>query len=317
MIKEEKTQEIIRLYNLGKSSKTVGDIVGISATQVRRILKKSGIESHSIKTNEIIEKEIIDLYIKNNLSSEKIAEKLNICSTTICRILKRNNIDLKGAVKFNRKYNINESFLDVIDTQEKAYFLGFMFADGNVHSKSSEIKICLHNKDIHILELFSNIFYGFKHLIYEKEGKYVTFLIWSAKLKKKLIEYGCVPAKTFKISMPVSIPEPLMSHFFRGLYDGDGCINFNGNKLRIILTGYSRFLEEIKCYLQTTLNITPIIAQTKKLKNVSDLSILRHEDGLMFLDWLYKDSTIYLNRKFEKYQVVKEFFKDKYVRKHQ
>lgn len=298
----------IELHSLGKSTYEVAKAFNISQTQVRRILLKNNIQPHSIKTDDVTEDNIL-MYYNNGLSSEQIAKDMNISPTTVCRVIKRKGFELKKAGYFNRKYSLNETFLDDIDTQEKAYFLGFMYADGCVHKRKNNFNITLHAKDVELLEKFSHIFYGFDKIV-TTDGGYKALTIYSSKLCLKLIENGCMPAKTFKIKFPHHLPKELISHFLRGLYDGDGCIYIaESGRVRVSLTGYSEFLTEVKQYLHA-LNIYSILRIVKGDK-VADLSVSKNYDSREFLRYLYKDANIYLDRKFKKYLEAMEILEKK------
>ncbi len=103
--------------------------------------------------------------------------------------VKTNN---KGEFEFTYlrkgKYNIDEKWLDEIDTQDKAYFLGLMFSDGNVNSKSNGITLALMHSDKEILEKLSIILYGFIKL--EKYKDATNLCLYSKVLKERLIENG-------------------------------------------------------------------------------------------------------------------------------
>ena len=298
--------KIIKLYDAGHSFKTIKEMTGEAPTSIRREFKRIGKTSRSTKTDKEIEDQIIIDY-NNNISSEKLAVKYKMNATTICRIVKRNDGKIKGAGFFNREYDINNNFLNEVDTQEKAYFLGFMFADGYVHKNEMSIKIELHEQDIDILKKIQKlIFFNKDSKIGVDKEIYRYFTVRSQQLIKDLAKHGCMNCKTFKVSFPKTVPEHLLSHFFRGLFDGDGCLRLNEeNRATIGLTGYKAFLEEIQEYLIKTLGIFVRISDYKDKPNVSDLHIGRNIDMLKMLDWLYKDATIYLDRKYAKYLDMK------------
>ena len=301
-ITEEQEALVVSLYQDGKSTHIVSEETKISQSQVCRILRKRNISTRGLKTDDNIEEHIVQEY-NNGVSSEKIAQELDLNASTICRILKRKGIGLKHAKHFNRKYQINESFLDVIDTQEKAYFLGFMYADGAVHKEAPSFKLELHVQDMDILEKFQRLlFIGDVSKIGTDRIKYKYFSIRSKRLRDKLIENGCVPAKTFKVSLPKTLSEELMHHFLRGLYDGDGCINIcESGRVRVILTGYYNFLLEIKEYLSTKHGISGLLRADEN-NRVADLVVSKNYDAQKFLEYLYTDANIYLDRKYTKYQ---------------
>lgn len=298
--------EIIKLYKAGLSGKKIEEQTGVSASQVRRILKKHNIQARSNKTEDSIEKDIVAKY-NEGLSSEQIAKELELDPTTICRILKRNNIDLKGAGHFNRQYGINEDFFNVINTEEKAYFLGFWYADGYVHSNRTCIRLCLHKQDIDVLHKFKSlVFTGNYELNYAEEDQYVSLYVYSHIMRDDLIKQGCGPRKTFNITMP-NLSENLMPHFLRGLFDGDGCIYFpyDGKRVVIKLTGYLSFMHEVKQFMEKY-DIHGYSHNVKQKELVGEFVISKQQEVHKMLNYLYKDATIYLDRKYKKYLRAKE-----------
>jgi intein-encoded DNA endonuclease-like protein len=240
-----------------------------------------------------------------------IAKELDLNPTTICRILKRNNINIKGAGYFNRQYEINENFFNTIDNEEKAYFLGFWYADGYVHSNRTSIRLCLHKQDIDVLLKFKSlVFTGNYELTYAEEDKYISLYVYSHIMRDDLIKHGCGPRKTFNITMP-NLPEILMPHFFRGLYDGDGCIYISPkNTVTVRLTGYLPFMKEIQQYMQKH-DVSGNSRNVKHKELVGEFAIASQQEVDKMLDYLYKDAIIYLDRKYKKYLRAKEIFREK------
>lgn len=299
-------EEIANLYNSGLSIQKVSELSGISNTQIRRILKKLNIKSRSHRTNQVIEHQIFERY-NNGENSELIAKNLNINPSTVCRIIKRLGGNIRSPKENKRKYNIIHNYFENIDCEYKAYFLGFLMADGNVHCKYNSAKLSVHEQDIDILEkLRSALFPNEKPKICSDRNIYKILNITSSQIKNDLISYGCVPNKTFKLKLP-SLGN-LQRHFLRGFYDGDGCINISNNRVRSILTGYTGMLKEIQKFLHT-LNIDSIISEVKP--NVSSLVVSKNKDTYMMLNFLYKDSTIFLNRKYNKYKDCIQILEDK------
>lgn len=322
-----KTQinEIIEKYQSGQTPKQIGEEYGIYNNSVTRILRKLNIpRTQQIRTPKEIIPEIIELYL-GGMSSEKIATKFNLIGSTICRILKENNIKIRSITEAHRKYKIDTRFMQIIDTEEKAYFLGLMYSDGNVSSRGTTIKITLHNQDIDILQKLSNIIYGFdyvkehKHTIPYNDGTpkiYNTLYIVSKEMKEDLGNLGCVPNKTFVIDFPNNtiVPENLKRHFIRGYLDGDGSIskypflwvNFSGNE---------KFINGLNDYLTKTNNIKSKLRNKKNTKNYS-FDIRSYDNIIKFLDYIYEDSKIHLNRKYDKYLKLKEHYDPSKTRKY-
>lgn len=296
----EKEKQAIDTYLSGLSFKETSKRVGISATQIRRIFKKYNLESRSTKTDKDIENKIIEHY-KNGKSSEEIAKFIELDPSTVCRILKRNGIDLKGAGHFNRKYEIDEYFFEKIDTEEKAYVLGFLYADGCVSSRGNSFRFILHSKDIDILEKIRDLIFINKDKEINKDTKYISLEVFSEKIKQDLISHGCVPAKTFKLTKLPELPKELYRHFLRGFFDGDGSlrVNYESENVRATFTGYIKFLKSIKEFLIKKIDV--YFYEIDILENVIDLRLVRIDQTKRFLDYLYKDSKIYLDRKYKLY----------------
>lgn len=137
--------------------------------------------------------------------------------------------------KFERIYNVDESFFKKIDTEEKAYILGFMYADGCNHHNPSKcnysISITQLTQDVDILEKINNAMtsdYPIHTYVQKENNKEKSVLLISSKdLSQDLCKLGCSEAKTFSIRFPNEnqyFDDNLMCHFIRGYFDGDGCI---------------------------------------------------------------------------------------------
>ena len=144
-----------------------------------------------------------------------------------------------------RKYQLREDYFDRIDTPNKAYFLGFLYADGYVSKTGASI--FLNDKDEHILLSFRDELYPVKdrplyfvkkcfkqwgnkrHATYRQAG----LTIFSQKMAKSLMGHGCTQKKTDTIRFPFnSLPEELYRDFIRGYFDGDGCITRSRSKYK-------------------------------------------------------------------------------------
>lgn len=290
---------------------------GVSASQVCRILKRNNITRRSNKTDEKLEQNIIELYI-NGESSEKIAKNFGINSSTVCRILKRNNIDIRPATENKRKYKIVEDFFENIDTEEKAYFLGFLYADGHIHKRKNNFSLKLKHIDESILKKFAKLIYiDFCDENIKKYNKiYPMIDVYSIKMVSDLIRHGCTPKKSLKIRLPYSsVPNSLMRHFLRGVFDGDGClsINKNNSRYKVNLIGYYLFIKDVKEYLFNELNINTSLRQERrsKSKEVYDITYSARQDVVKLVNFLYKDSTIYLDRKYNTHLKMIQLIKNK------
>ena len=269
-----------------------------------------------MKVNKFDHLEIIKLYSRYK-NATKVAKIINCSITTVCRILKKNNITLveKGSCL---RTSINENYFEKIDNQDKAYWLGFLYADGCI-TDNNRLVIHLAIKDIGHLEKFK------ESLSWEGDikcyDKSVKIAIRSNKLTNDLISHGCTPRKTFTLTFP-NLDKDLIPHFIRGYFDGDGSVfisnekHWRNDKISPII--HCRFIGTKTLIENIASEIGYPLTTVKKCKKViiSDniylLEIKRNPRSLMLMKFLYKDSNLYLERKkevFDKYFNT-EMFRD-------
>lgn len=210
-------------------------------------------------------------------------------------------------VTMKRKYYFNEHYFDQIDTPEKAYILGYLYADGCVPTKGSGIRILLHQQDREILERFRKAFEHPQPLC-QYQDRFVIFRVNSIYMRKVVAKWGLVPRKGPLIRFPNFLPFELVSHFVRGYFDGDGCI-FEANEGRSIRSKFTysvsicsnfEFCHGLQKFLKEYLNFEMNIQKTKS-PAVVQLRCRGNRKCKVFLDFIYKDDTISLTRKKAKY----------------
>lgn len=209
-----------------------------------------------------------------------------------------------------RKYNVNDFYFNKIDTEEKAYWLGFLMADGCIHERAGQdrLSLVLNIKDKNHLEKFkkSLSFEGPINDYTKKSGLFIGLVhsfvrITSQLLVDDLAKVGCIPRKTLTLEFPL-IDDSLIHHFIRGYFDGDGSVFIsnerhwrNNNIFPVIhfrFIGTKAFLSE----LDKKINLSGRIIQTKGSR-VYELSYKRNKKAKLFYEYLYKDATIFLERK--------------------
>ena len=211
-----------------------------------------------------------------------------------------------------RANDFNVHWLDNIDTEEKAYFLGFVYADGSHRPERHSLHITLQNEDEEILRKFYELLdYNkpmIKYLNKQVQKYYSHFRVQSKYFSNRLTELGVFQNKAFKIKFPNWLNENLYSHFIRGYIDGDGCIFAPDNisKSMVSICGNYDFLSSVsKIIFEQTgvqLRLYP--------NNHSDVYILQSGGRVRvekILNWLYNDSHIFLKRKYNKYQKIKKY----------
>lgn len=215
-----------------------------------------------------------------------------------------------------RKYAINDSIFENIDTPEKAYILGFLFADGCVNSKTSQIRLKLQEKDKEILDKIKVYLNYDKPLNYStcknsSQGQY-NLIICNKKIYVDLISHGLTPKKSFTCKFPILLPD-LYSHFIRGYFDGDGSIYVgldHRRKDRIVaginIVSSTYFCNSLSEYLQSKQIDTKISHDPRVKKGIDQIRIRKMKSIELFYKLIYNNSTIHLERKFNKFKILFE-----------
>jgi hypothetical protein len=276
------------------------------------------VKQRNTKANALIDKHIdeINSLYEGGMSLTKIGLKLGIDRHALARLLKNNNVESRKGFSYARKYNLNEHYFDVVDTEEKAYILGFIYADGNNLFRTNRISIHLAKRDEEILKRFSHIFYGEEILKYNtrkneagKEFEYVRLQLFSVHMSQHLAMLGVVEAKSYKIVFPEWLDPALYRHFIRGLIDGDGWIYLpkltdrrNSPNVGLICTrNINDFLQG---YFEKELVLKSYLMKANKqdIDVMCEIRVKNYHQCKVLLDWLYKDAGIYLQRKYDLYQ---------------
>lgn len=294
---ELKVKDIAEKYNLCRHS-------------IRNIILRNNLVLREKVTTEITNNIILDY--KNGITNKKISQKYNLNRGTIQQTLKRNNVKLKNQNETSRKHKLlNENYFSNIDSKEKAYVLGLLFADGYINKNG--FGIALKEEDKEILEKISYIIYGKVVLGYRKEKaiKYLNNRIYNSKpqyrleivsniMKDDLIKNGCVGNKTYKIRLPELENKDLYKSFIRGYFDGDGCLcvpKSNKGNITFSLTSNVNFCNDIKDYVNENLNVN--MKSGIRYDNIGYNRLTGALQVIRFMNWLYDDSEIFLKRKFE------------------
>lgn len=265
-----------------------------------------------MKPKLTIEEELDVIKLKNDgYKNSYIRNKYGISQSCLQKVIRRCG---REHLIPNKIYNVNQDYFDKIDNQDKAYWLGFLYADGYVrlkNGKSGHLKIRLKNTDIEHLKLFNDCIkssYPIKNDIISKvvvDGKDHTSLccelhIYNTKLVKDLFKWGCVNKKSMIIEFPTFLDNELIRHFIRGYFDGDGCVYKN----RIgFVSGSINFMTSLKSFLDLNFLKNDNSSSFKEGKYY----ILEYSTDLFFINfynYIYRKSTIFLKRKKLKFDNV-------------
>ena len=257
--------------------------------------------------------ELFRMFETGNYSGNQLTNYFPISQVAINNLLRRNGYDAKSASELKRKYPIQEDFFDKIDTEEKAYILGLLYADGWNQTERNLVAISLKESDKDILEKITELIQPDKPLRYyttansrKKEGfensqNQWRLMINNKHISQRLVELGCGKAKTHNLTFPTAeqVPSHLIRHFVRGYFDGDGSVSGDKQK-QFCFVGTIDFLLPLQQILMKELGFseTKLDQRHKDIdNNIRSLRYCGVNQCITFRDWLYKDATIYLERK--------------------
>jgi len=264
------------------------------------------------------DKEICDYYLSGKTLKE-CSNSFNTYPSKIRKILVKNGYKIrpsgtgKNRVYKHKTNGINPNYFNIIDCQEKAYFIGFIAADGYIHKNGYKLVIGLNIKDKEILEKFCKLT-GCTNKISESKvfdkrtNKYyyhAVLQICSKDFVKTLEKYGLDNNKT-KNYIIKNIPDEYVKDCIRGLIDGDGHISMRIVELITTLENI-RFIQ--KWSLKHNIKSQNHIEEIKKENNVYKFYF--GKDRFKLLDLIYNNSKIHLSRKYINYQKSKYKFENR------
>ena len=294
-LNKETEQLIIEEYKNGKTMAEIGKQEHISPTTVMRVLNRNNIQTRSQGGIDKIDEEYVIKEYKKGKSSSEISKMFGVTAHTITNILEKHNIK-----RNNIYHNLDlvEDYWTVIDSYDKAYFLGFLITDGNVIGNA--VRLSIKSNDVEILETFSKYTKNSNKICFDKRGC-STFSVKRKKWVSDLSQYGMMPNKTHKTYLP-KLDEEYMPHLIRGMIDGDGWISYKSHQLGFC--GTEQCVAQIRDYLSEKLNVYKVkILQTgPHLWQITWASIKDIEKIGKFLYENKKDC--YLKRKLENFNKI-------------
>ena len=259
-------------------------------------------------------------YVRNNyqdLPTREIAAYLNRSMSAVQ--LKGKRLGLKKS-----PYSCDYHYFGNINTEEKAYWLGFFAADGwiskNEKSGAGAFGIELQYGDMGHLKKFNKSIHGNYNINdrwrscslsshKEKKNHMCLIRIFSRIMYDDLVSLGYTENKTFESHIP-ELNSELVRHFVRGYFDGNGCFSVSNNRICVGFITASKTMAE---NLRSVLNDEGILIHIYTYKTENDVTMYRLEltsncNKFRFLEYIYSESSIFLDRKYKKYKKAKAMF---------
>lgn len=301
-IPEQEHANIIEMYNSGMTQFQIADKYNVGNTAISYILSKYNIPRPTKPTVFDVHKDDMCKMYEDGCSTQEIADFYHTQRESV-----RKKLISWGITMRHSRYASNEHYFDAIDHQDKAYIMGFWWADGYNNVSRNTILMSLQEGDREILEKINQVIENTHPLNYcRKKDKYPNsqacyrMAITSKHMSQTLESYGMVQAKTLVAEFPSCISKELYPHFIRGLLDGDGYIA--KNQYRVDIMGTVMVLTPIQQWCSDVLGIEAhLISDDRQNEVIKALRIRKKNDIKIFLDAIYSDAHLYLQRKYETY----------------
>lgn len=242
---------------------------------------------------------------------------------------------------YRRAYSVDDNYFETIDSQKKAYWLGWLITDGYVKTKANtcrgvvkenSISLKLQAKDRYVLEDFkkdlntdisiktikSRKAFEYTNKITNKTvcikgGEQAEFRFSSAKMVQDLAKYGIHQNKTYDVTFPKEINSKYYPGFIAGVISGDGCIDIKKNRkgfiLRCTIAGTLDLVQNIHSILVKEIGVN---AEKKISKYESSKCLYRLElnqtETIALYNWLQKNGISLMERK---NKLIEEFINER------
>ena len=297
-----------------KSIEFLAKEYNIGRDRATRLLKDNNIPIGKERSKIILQKKLILAFedYKITKSITQSSKKFKISPKKLREFVQSKGMEVINYQNISSTY---EDMFDIIDTEEKAYWLGFLYADGcitkrNKNDTSYRVELGLKESDYNHLVKFKTFLNCGNKISFHKNklGNSYRLTVGGKKLANSLIEKGCVPRKSLVLTFPSEeiIPKELMIHFIRGYIEGDGYIG-----LREIKSNKLKYRCGVVGTLEFILGMLNFFGYDFREKQHSttgkahqyEFSTTQAQEVVYRI---YKDCNIYLDRKYELYIKGKE-----------
>jgi hypothetical protein len=284
------------------SQKDIASFLNRSEPSVQHCAARLGLFARKWSVDE-------DKYLRENYQTRTYKELAKHLGRTKAAVDIRINSVL-GLKK--TAYHYCQDFFSIIDSEEKAYWLGFIAADGSVSinpsNNSCEVAIKLQGNDAEHLKKFNKAISGNVPVTTgerpnpfdpSKTYKYAEIRLYSQTMAHDLEKYNIHPNKSLDIEPPKSLNNTLfMPHYIRGYYDGNGCVIQNGAYISCdFTTGSASMAKALQAILAKN-NIRSSIYQERLNTYRIRMHGLQNCDN--FLRYIYTGASVWLDRKYTK-----------------
>jgi Mor family transcriptional regulator/DNA-binding CsgD family transcriptional regulator len=303
-IKAARWDDVCDRYRAGETVTSIARRYGAHKSTVAAILETNDVERRMGRPPTLTaarEQEMSDLYLAGG-SPAVLSNRFGVSQETIRNSLRRRGISLRSRSEGLRRYALDQSFFDSIDSEEKAYTLGFIAADGCVYKNILKINLAERDRE-HLIRLRDAL--GSTHPVRKDAKKNQAELhIASDRLRDGLAAHGIIPRKTRVLRWPNTVPPGLLRHYLRGYADGDGCWSARRRKpthsptLNFCFVGNLAFCREAQRFMVNAASLNPTkILPYKHSPGIASVSYGGNKQVSRIWHLLYDGATVYLSRK--------------------
>lgn len=310
---DDQMQQIIALYADGLSTATIGAQFGVSDVTIGNWLRRAGVpRRHNGDTTKRLSEATRQVMIARYQAGEyatQLAKEFGVSQAGFSALLQRRKIPVHTYGNPGR-YQCDHTFFQRIDSEAKAYWLGFLAADGTVMDRG-HIVLILQSRDAEHVTRFRDAL-GATHPItaFDNHGYPAHKLyIASPAMAADLARYTVTPRKTHTIRWP-ELCEPWLRHYVRGYVEADGGF-YAGMRTKpstgalfrtwwFSISGNRQFLTALRAYFMERcgVRLTSLYHPKNNHPNIVRLNYQGGKQVRRMFDLLYDDATILLPRKY-------------------
>lgn len=251
--------------------------------------------------------EIASKYKSGKYNSSELAREYNCTCGSIFYILEKFGVPRRDVSDIRRKYTLDETYFDKMDTPQAIYWFGLLLADG-CHYPENTISLFLQERDSALLEALNVTIGSNKPLTVRKEKKgqgSCGIIMHSKKIAARLNDLGIVKKKTFLTKWPEWLEERFYQAFLLGCWDGDGWV---GKNTGISYIGTLSLCESIATVFREKTGVNCFVKKAGNEGSDTFVALVAgRTQSVRVLEWLYSGGVeIFLERKYQRFLDMKD-----------
>ena len=305
-------EKIKEMYENGFATRRIANLLDMQESEVKQVISDNNYNLVKEEFTEDKIKHILDLY-EQGVSAKSLGLKYSIDKRRVQKWANEKGM-LRDRSESHRFTEFNQCIFDKIDTEEKAYWLGFFYADAYNCNSTNTVSLSLQVSDVeHLKKLARLLNLPEDKIFYTKtkqDYEYYTLKMYSKSLCQNLNKLGCPQAKSFIITYPTWLDPKFNVPFIRGMFDGDGSLaHRTNNEWKWSLATTKECGETIQRIILKELDIIVNLSYISKTgNNTYELESNGNEKVLKLAKWLYDNSSIEtrLDRKYTRMLELQE-----------